>query len=99
MTFDERLGAIDESEAVELATKTTLDEFLEEMKEVFEEIDEDATSAFDRVAVWGRAVTLRGIEDNELEEDIEALFNRLDNVVSLAGNAQLGIQGIQERLP
>jgi len=99
MTFDDRLGSIDESEAVELATKITLEEFLVEMSEVFEEIDEEATNTFDRVAVWGRAVTLRGLDDDELINDIEALFNRLDNVVSLAGNAQLGIQGILERLP
>lgn len=99
MTFDEILGSIDEAEAVELATKITLEEFLDEMLGTFEEIDEEATTAFDRVEVWGRACTLRGIEDKELFEDIEALFNRLDNVVGAAGNVQLVIQGIQEKLP
>lgn len=99
MTFDDRLGSIDETEAMELATKITLEEFLEEMLEVFEEIDEEATTAFDRVAVWGRAVTLRGMNESELDEDIESLFNRVDNVVGAAGNVQLVIQGIQEKLP
>ncbi len=99
MTFDDRLGSIDESEAVELATKITLDEFFEEMTGVFDELDNDVSELFDRVAVWGRAVTLRGIENPQMEERIENLFNRLDSCSAYSGDIQQFISEEQERLP
>lgn len=99
MTFDDRLGSIDEAEAVELATKITLSEFFSEMKESFEEIDNEVTEMFDRVAVWGRAVTLRGLENPELDEDIETIFDRLDHVCAVANNVQITIQDEEGRLP